>query len=133
MGVLKVDHIGIAVESIAETLKFYQETMNLDLEEIEIVEDQKIRVAILPVGDTRLELMESIDQDAPIAKYIDKKGQGMHHIAFNVEDIDETIGEISQKGIRMIDENPRNGAGGAQIAFCHPKSTSGVLVELSQR
>lgn len=133
MGVLKVDHIGIAVESIEETLKFYQQTMNLDLEEIEIVEDQKIRVAILPVGDTRLELMESIHEDAPIAKYIDKKGQGMHHIAFNVDDIDETICEISGKGIRMIDENPRSGAGGAQIAFCHPKSTSGVLVELSQR
>ena len=131
--VSKVDHIGIAVESLEETLKFYQEVLGLELHGTEVVEEQKVKVAFLPVGDTEVELLESTEKDGPIAKFIEKKGQGIQHIAFRVENIEEAIEEMKNKGIRMIDEKPRYGAGGAKIAFCHPKSTNGVLVELCER
>ncbi|WP_066500803.1 methylmalonyl-CoA epimerase [Abyssisolibacter fermentans] len=131
--VMKVDHIGIAVKSLEETLKFYTQVLGLKLHDTEIVEEQKVKVAFLPIGDTELELLESTEEDGPIAKYIEKKGQGMQHIAFRVEDIEKAIEDMKNKGIRMIDEKPRYGAGGAKIAFCHPKSTNGVLVELCQR
>lgn len=131
--VMKVDHIGIAVKSLEETLKFYTQVLGLKLHDTEIVEDQKVKVAFLPIGDTELELLESTEEDGPIAKYIEKKGQGMQHIAFRVENIEKAIEDMKNKGIRMIDEKPRYGAGGAKIAFCHPKSTNGVLVELCQR
>lgn len=133
MKVLKVDHVGVAVKSLDDTLTFYQEVLGLDLQGTEVVEEQKVRVAFLPVGDTEVELLESTDKDGPIAKYIEKKGEGMQHIAFRVENIEDAIAEMKAKGIRMIDETPRYGAGGAKIAFCHPKSTNGVLVELSER
>ncbi len=133
MKVLKVDHIGIAVKSLDETLKFYQEMLGLELHGTEVVEEQKVKVAFLPVGDTEVELLESTDPEGPIAKFIDKKGEGIQHIAFKVENIEEAIAELMGKGVKMIDEKPRYGAGGAKIAFCHPKSTNGVLVELSER
>ena len=131
--VKKVDHIGIAVKNLEETLKFYQEVMGMDLAGTEIVEEQHVRVAFLPIGDTEIELLESTDPEGPIARYIDKKGEGVQHIAYKVEDIEVAIAEMKAKGVRMIDEKPRYGAGGAKIAFCHPKSTNGVLVELTQR
>jgi methylmalonyl-CoA/ethylmalonyl-CoA epimerase len=131
--VKKVDHIGIAVKSLEESLKFYQDVLGLDLQGTEIVEEQKVKVAFLPLGDTEIELLESTDPEGPIAKYIDKKGEGIQHIAYRVDNIEEAIAEMKAKGLKMIDETPRYGAGGAKIAFCHPKSTNGVLVELCQR
>lgn len=133
MKVAKVDHIGIAVKNLDETLKFYQEILGLELQGTEVVEEQKVRVAFLPVGDTEVELLESTDPEGPIAKFIEKKGEGVQHIAFRVPNIEEAIAEMQAKGVKMIDEKPRYGAGGAKIAFCHPKSTNGVLVELSER
>jgi methylmalonyl-CoA/ethylmalonyl-CoA epimerase len=131
--VKKVDHIGIAVKSLDETLRFYQEVLGLDLQGIEVVEEQKVKVAFLPIGDTEIELLESTDKDGPIAKYIEKRGEGIQHIAYRVDDIEKAIEEMKAKGIRMIDEKPRYGAGGAKIAFLHPKSTYGVLIELCER
>ncbi|HDR5039270.1 TPA: methylmalonyl-CoA epimerase [Bacillus anthracis] len=133
MNVKKVDHIGIAVKNLDETLKFYQDILGLECAGTEVVEEQKVKVAFLPVGDTEVELLESTEDDGPIAKFIEKKGEGIQHIAFRVDNIEEAIEEMKAKGVRMIDEKPRYGAGGAKIAFCHPKSTGGVLVELSER
>ena len=133
MNVKKVDHIGIAVKNLDETLKFYQDILGLECMGTEVVEEQKVRVAFLPVGDTEVELLESTDADGPIAKFIEKKGEGIQHIAFRVDNIEEAIETMKAKGMKMIDEKPRYGAGGARIAFCHPKSTGGVLVELSER
>jgi methylmalonyl-CoA/ethylmalonyl-CoA epimerase len=133
MKTLKVDHIGIAVKNLEETLKFYEEVLGMTCSGKEEVAEQKVRVAFLPVGDSEVELLESTDPEGPIAKYIDKKGEGIQHIAFRVDNIEEAIENMKQKGVRMIDETPRYGAGGAKIAFCHPKSTGGVLVELSER
>lgn len=131
--VTKVDHIGIAVSNLEETLKVYTEVLGLELSGVEVVEDQKVKVAFLPIGDTEIELLESTQPDGPIAKFIEKKGEGIQHIAFRVEDIHAALKDMRQKGVRLIDEQPRYGAGGAQIAFLHPKSTHGVLVELCER
>lgn len=131
--VSKVDHIGIAVKDLEETLKLYTEVLGLHLENTEVVEEQKVKVAFLPVGDTEIELLESTDPEGPIGKFIETKGQGIQHIAFRVDDIEKAIEEMKNKGLRMIDEKPRYGAGGAKIAFLHPKSTNGVLIELCQR
>jgi methylmalonyl-CoA/ethylmalonyl-CoA epimerase len=131
--VMKIDHIGVAVKNLEESLKFYQETLGLELHGIEIVEEQKVKVAFLPIGDTEIELLESTDVDGPIAKYIANKGEGVQHIAYRVDDLEKAIADMLSKGVKMIDEKPRYGAGGAKIAFCHPKSTNGVLVELCQR
>lgn len=131
--VKKVDHIGIAVKSIQESLKLYRDIYGLDLAGIEEVEDQKVKTAFLPIGDTEIELLESTDPNGAIAKFIDKKGEGIQHIAFQVEDVEKALEEAKEQGIRLIDEKPRYGAGGAKIAFLHPKSTKGVLVEFCQR
>ena len=129
----KLDHIGIAVNNLDEALKLYSEVLGLKLAGTEIVEEQKVRVAFLPVGDTEVELLESTSPDGPIAKFIEAKGQGIQHMAFKVDNIEEAIEEMKAKGMRMIDEKPRYGAGGARIAFMHPKSSNGVLIELSER
>ncbi|MFB3166033.1 methylmalonyl-CoA epimerase [Neobacillus sp. 179-C4.2 HS] len=129
----KVDHIGIAVRSLETTLPFYTEVLKLSLIGIEEVESQKVRVAFLKAGETKLELLEPTTQDSTIAQFIEKRGEGMHHIALGVNSIEERIIEMKEKGIRMIDEEPRIGAGGAHIAFMHPKSASGVLVELCEK
>lgn len=131
--VKKIDHIGIAVSNLEEALKFYEGVLGMNLQGTEIVEEQKVKVAFLPIGDTEIELLESTDKDGPIARFIEKKGEGIQHIAYRVDDIEKEIEEMKQKGIRMIDEVPRYGAGGAKIAFLHPKSTNGVLIELCQR
>lgn len=131
--VKKVDHIGIAVSNLDDALEFYEKVLGMSLQGIEIVEEQKVKVAFLPIGDTEIELLESTDKEGPIAKFIAKKGEGIQHIAYRVDDIEEALEEMRQKGIRLIDEKPRYGAGGAKIAFLHPKSTHGVLIELCQR
>lgn len=133
MKALKVDHIGIAVKNLDETLKFYTDILGLELGGTEVVEEQKVRVAFLPIGDTEVELLESTSDDGPIAKFIEKNGEGVQHIAFKVDNIEEAIAYMQEKGMKMIDEQPRYGAGGAKIAFVHPKSSNRVLVELSQR
>lgn len=133
MKALKLDHIGIAVKNLDETLKFYTDVLGLELHGTEVVEDQKVKVAFLPVGDTEIELLESTSPDGPIAKFIEKNGEGMQHMAFKVDNIEEAIAYMLEKGLRMIDETPRYGAGGAKIAFVHPKSSNRVLVELSER
>lgn len=134
MKALKVDHIGIAVKDLDETLKFYTDILGLECQGTEVVEEQKVRVAFLPIGDTEVELLESTSEDGPIARFIEKNGEGMQHIAFKVDNIEEAIAYMKEKGMRMIDEAPRYGAGGAKIAFVHPKKSSNrVLVELSER
>jgi len=133
MKALKLDHIGIAVSNLDEALKLYTEVLGLEVHGTEVVEDQKVRVAFLPIGDTEVELLESTSPDGPVAKFIEKNGEGVQHLAFKVENIEEAIQDMLDKGMRMIDETPRYGAGGAKIAFMHPKSTNRVLVELTQR
>lgn len=133
MKALRVDHIGIAVKNLDETIKFYTDVLGLEVQGTEVVEEQKVKVAFLPIGDTEVELLESTTDDGPIARFIEKNGEGMQHIAFAVENIEEAIAEMKEKGMRMIDETPRYGAGGAKIAFVHPKSSNRVLVELTQR
>ncbi len=129
----KVDHIGIAVSSLKEAIPFYTDLLQLELIGMEEVESQKIRVAFIKAGETKLELLEPTSEESVIAKFIEKHGQGIHHIAFGVNSIEERIHELKTNGIRMIDEQPRIGAGGASIAFIHPKSTGSVLLELCER
>ncbi|WML59831.1 methylmalonyl-CoA epimerase [Neobacillus sp. PS2-9] len=129
----KVDHIGIAVKSLENTLPFYTDVLELTLLGIEEVESQKVKVAFLQAGGTKLELLEPTSEESPIAKFIEKCGEGIHHVALGVESIEERIIEMKEKGIQMIDQQPRLGAGGAQIAFMHPKSSTGVLYELCEK
>ncbi|MCX7981376.1 MAG: methylmalonyl-CoA epimerase [Syntrophales bacterium] len=132
MKVKKIDHIGIAVKSIEESLKFY-ELLGLKVVGTEEVGEQKVRVAFIPVGDSEIELLESTAPDGPIARFIEKNGEGIQHIALQVDNIKAALEELKEKGVRLIDEEPRYGAGGASIAFVHPKATGGVLIELSER
>jgi methylmalonyl-CoA/ethylmalonyl-CoA epimerase len=133
MEILKIDHLGIAVNSIAEGKNFWSDVLGLDFEGAETVEAQKVTTAFFPVGESEVELLESTSPDGPVAKYIEKRGQGIQHVAFRVADIEAALAELKEKGIRLIDEKPRHGAGGAKIAFLHPKATNGVLVELCER
>ncbi|MFH1981932.1 MAG: methylmalonyl-CoA epimerase [Pseudomonadota bacterium] len=133
MKVLKIDHLGIAVNSIDEGKGFWSGVLGLEFEGAETVQEQKVTTAFFPVGDSEVELLESTAPDGPVAKYIEKKGQGIQHVAFRVENIEAALAELKEKGVRLIDETPRIGAGGAKIAFLHPKATNGVLVELCQR
>lgn len=128
----KIDHLGIAVKNLSETLKFYEETLGLKITKTEIVEDQKVKVAFIPVGETNLEIMESTSPDGTVAKFIDKNGEGLHHVALNVDNIDNALKAMKEKNVHLIDQEPRLGAGGARIAFIHPKETKGVLLELSE-
>jgi methylmalonyl-CoA/ethylmalonyl-CoA epimerase len=133
MKVLKIDHLGIAVNSIEEAKKLFHDILGLEFEGTETVEEQKVTTAFFPVGESEVELLESTAPDGPIAKYLEKRGEGIQHIAFRVDNLDQALAELKDKGIRLIDEKPRQGAGGAKIAFIHPKSTHGVLIELSER
>ena len=133
MKVKHIDHIGIAVNKIEEAGKFYTDILGLKIQEIETVSEQKVHVAFIPIADNEVELLESTEPDGPVAKYIASRGEGIQHIAFRVENIDEALKELKAKGVRLIDEESRKGAGGAKIAFLHPKETSGVLVELCER
>ena len=129
----KLDHIGIAVEKIDAALPVWEGMLGLVLHGTEDVVEQKVRTAFLPVGDSEVELLESLDPEGPIGKFIAAKGQGVQHLAFRVDNIDQALAELKGKGVRLIDETPRYGAGGARIAFLHPKSTGGVLIELCER
>ena len=132
--VLKVDHIGIAVKNLEEAKKFYVEKLGMThLPDDEVVEQQKVRVSFFPCGDSEIELLESTSPDGPIAKFIEQKGEGIQHIALRVDDIEAALADLKEQGVRLIDEKPRYGAGGADIAFVHPKATGGILLELSQR
>ncbi len=133
MKILKIDHLGIAVNNIEDGKKFWTDALGLEFEGSETVEEQKVTTAFFPVGESEVELLESTAPDGPIAKFLEKKGQGIHHIAFRVENIEAALSELKEKGIRLIDEKPRMGAGGAKIAFLHPKATNGILVELCER
>jgi len=133
MKVKRIDHIGIAVKGIEQAGKFYTDILGLEIEDIEHVADQKVNVAFVPVADSEVELLASTDSDGPVAKYLDSRGEGVQHIAFRVEDIEEALRELKEKGVRLIDQAPRKGAGGAKIAFIHPKETNGVLVEICER
>ncbi len=133
MKILKIDHLGIAVNSIEEGKSFWSDILGLSFEGTETVTEQKVTTAFFPVSESEVELLESTAPDGPVAKYIEKKGQGIQHVAFRVEDIEAALAELKEKGVRLIDEVPRMGAGGAKIAFLHPKATGGVLVELCER
>jgi len=133
MKVLHIDHIGIAVNSIQQAGKFYSDFLGIKMQNEEHVTDQKVRVAFLPITDSEIELLESTEPDGPIAKYIDSRGEGIQHIAFRVENLEGALEELKAKGVRLVDKEPRKGAGGAMIAFIHPKETNGVLVELCER
>jgi methylmalonyl-CoA epimerase len=127
---MKIDHIGIATGGIAEVANFYREALGLNIEEIEEVAEQKVRVAMLPIGESRIELLEPTTDDSPISKFLAKRGPGIHHVAIQVENIRESLRKMKEEGARLIDEEPRTGAGGCLVAFVHPSSTGGVLVEL---
>lgn len=133
MKVKHIDHIGIAVKEIEQAGKFYTDVLGLKIQDIENVAEQKVNVAFIPITDSEVELLESTHPDGPVAKYIESKGEGVQHIAFCVENIDEALEELKKKGVRLIDEKPRKGAGGARIAFIHPRETNGVLVEICER
>ncbi len=133
MKILKIDHLGIAVNDIEQGNKFWSDILGLHFEGAETVAEQKVTTAFFPVGESEVELLESTSPDGPVAKFIEKKGTGFQHVAFRVENIDEALSELKEKGIQLIDQVPRIGAGGARIVFLHPKATGGVLVELCER
>ena len=128
-----IDHIGIAVNSIDEAMKFWEGALGVKCHGVEEVAEQKVKTAFLPIDDSEIELLEGTSEDSPVSKFIAKNGQGIQHIAIRVADIEAALAELKEKGVRLIDEKPRIGAGGAKIAFPHPKATGGVLLELCQR
>ena len=123
----KVNHIGIAVNSIKDAIKLYTDVLGLEVKGIEILEEQKVRTAIIPVGETKIELIESTDPEGLIAKYIERRGEGLHHIALEVSDIESTLETLKKRGIPLIDEKPRTGVENSRIAFLHPKETKALL------
>lgn len=129
---MKISHLGIATKGIDEALKFWQDALGLENVHAETVEDQKVRVAMLPIGETRIELLEATSDDSPIAKFVEKRGGGIHHIAVEVENIEASLAKLKANGARLIDEQPRTGAAGCLVAFVHPSSAGGVLLELIQ-
>jgi lactoylglutathione lyase/methylmalonyl-CoA/ethylmalonyl-CoA epimerase len=129
----KIDHIGIAVKDLKEAIGFYGENLGLDIEGIEEIKEQKVKVAIIPVGESRIELLESTHLDGPIAKFIERRGEGIHHIALEVEGIEETLQKLKKKGVNLVDQKPQVGANRTRIAFIHPRSTKGVLIELCEK
>jgi methylmalonyl-CoA epimerase len=131
MNTQRIDHIGIAVKSIEEAAKLYTD-LGLKIEGTEVVESQKVKVAFIPVGQSRIELLEPTVPDGPTGQFIEKKGEGIHHIALKVDDVAKALEELAAKGYQLIDKAPRTGAGGHKIAFVHPKSTKGVLLELCE-
>ena len=128
----KINHIGIAVKNLATAIPFYRDHLGMELEGTEEVTEQKVKVAMLQVGESRIELLEPTTEDSPVAKFIEKNGEGIHHIAYEVEDIGAALNNLKDKGVRLIDETPRNGAHNSLIAFLHPKATGGVLTEICQ-
>ena len=129
---MKINHLGIATNGIDEALKFWSDALGLENVHTEIVEDQKVRVAMLPIGESRIELLEPTSEDSPISKFLEKRGPGIHHIAVEVDDIEASLAKLKAHGMRLIDETPRIGAEGCLVAFVHPSSANGVLLELVQ-
>ena len=132
MKLTHIEHIGIAVNSLEESIPYYEEILGLKCYAIEEVKDQKVKTAFFKVGDTKIELLESTDPEGPIGKFVEKRGQGIHHMAFAVDGIEDALQEAEEKGIRLIDKQPRRGAEGLDIGFLHPKSTFGVLTEFCE-
>ncbi|MBW6479845.1 MAG: methylmalonyl-CoA epimerase [Bacteroidales bacterium] len=127
-----IEHIGIAVKDLHASIKFYEEVLGLECYAIEEVKDQKVKTAFFMLGGTKIELLESTDPEGPIGKFIEKKGEGVHHLAFAVEGIENALATLKEKGVQLVDQQPRKGAEGLDIAFLHPKSTGGVLTELCE-
>ncbi len=125
----KINHIGIAVHSIEETIKLYTDVLGLKVQGVEVVADQKVKTAVIPVGESKIELLESTDPEGVIAKYIEKRGEGLHHLALEVSNIKDALETLAKQGVALIDEKPRNGVENTRIAFLHPKGTK-VLIEL---
>ena len=125
-----IEHIGIAVKNLDESIKFYENVFGLKCYAVEEVKDQKVKTAVFQIGETKIELLESTKPGGPISKFIEKKGEGIHHIAFKTKDISSSLKELEEKNIRLIDEHPRKGVEGLNIAFLHPKAANGVLIEL---
>lgn len=132
MNITHIEHIGIAVKNLDDSIKFYENVLGLKCYAVEEVKDQKVKTAFFMVGQTKIELLESTADDGPIAKFIEKKGEGIHHLAFADSNVKESLSEAESKGIQLIDKEPRKGAEGLNIAFLHPKSTNGVLIELCE-
>ncbi len=130
---MKINHLGIATKGIDEALRFWRDALGLENVHTEVVEDQKVRVAMLPLGESRIELLEPTSEDSPISKFLEKRGGGIHHIAVDVEDIEQALQKLKDRGMRLIDETPRIGAEGCLVAFVHPSSANGVLLELVQQ
>lgn len=128
-----IEHIGIAVKSIEEAKKYYEEVLGLECYAVEEVADQKVKTAFFMVGQTKIELLEATNSESPVAKFIEKRGQGIHHLAFAVENADEALKEVESKGVQLIDKSARKGAEGLNIGFLHPKSTIGVLTEFCSK
>ena len=128
----KINHIGIAVKNLENSIPFYRDQLGMEFEGSEEVTEQKVRVAFLKVGESRIELLEPTSPDSPVAKFLEKNGEGIHHMAYQVDNIEVAIAELKEKGVRLIDEQPRHGAHGSLIAFLHPKATGGVLTEICQ-
>jgi len=129
---MKINHLGIATNGIENALKFWEDALGLENVHTEVVEDQKVRVAMLPIGESRVELLEPTSDDSPISKFLEKRGGGIHHIAVEVEDIRASLARLKAQGMQLIDEEPRIGAEGCLVAFVHPKASGGVLLELVQ-
>jgi methylmalonyl-CoA epimerase len=129
---MKIDHIGIATQHLEDGLAIWRDVLGLTVEQTEEVAEQRVRVAMLPIGDTRVELLEPTTADSAVGKFLAKRGPGIHHIAVKVEDINASLAELKSKGARLIDDTPRIGAGGCLVAFVHPTSAHGVLLELVQ-
>ena len=132
MNLSHIEHIGIAVKNMDESIKFYEEVLGLKCYAVEEVKDQKVKTAFFQIGQTKIELLESTDAEGPIGKFIEKRGEGIHHIAFAANGLESSLEELKSKGIKLIDENPRRGAEGLNIAFLHPKATFGVLTEFCE-
>lgn len=133
MNLSHIEHIGIAVKSLEEAIPFWEEKLGLKCYNIEEVKEQKVKTAFFMIGQSKIELLESTDPDGPIGKFIEKKGEGIHHLAFAVKGIENQLEELSENGVQLIDHQPRKGAEGLDIAFLHPKATQGVLIELCEK
>ncbi len=127
-----IEHIGIAVNSLEESIPYYEKVLGLECYSVEEVKEQKVKTAFFKVGQTKIELLEPTSEDSPVAKFIAKKGQGVHHVAFSVNNLEEQLSKVQERGVQLIDKTPRKGAEGLEIAFLHPKSTFGVLTELCE-
>ena len=128
----KIDHIGIAVRDIEQSLAVYRDLLGLEVKGIEEVAPQKVKAALLPVGESKVELLQATAEDATVARFIEKRGEGFHHVAFRVDNLEEQLERLKARGVQLVDEKPRPGAGGSKVAFLHPRSTGGVLVELCE-